>query len=255
MPVEPIVALSLGLAALICLLGPVALGLWWEQRTGTPISVFGWGMLVFAVALLLRGWQFPLDRWVHADHARWMTPVLLAQSLTAGLFEETGRWIGYRTALRGRYTRRVGIMYGLGHGGCESMLIAGIPLAGLLIAWVLAAQGRIPSGPALEALRQQTETVAAWGVQLAVVERAAAMALHVGLSLIVLQCFTRGSIGWLALAIGIHTAVDAVGVLLATHVIAVYTELVIAILAVVVLRAGLRLSAPEPPPALPPPPR
>jgi len=54
-------------------------------------------------------------------------------ALTAGLFEETGRYLGYRFWFKDRKTWRVGLMYGAGHGGLESMLLtAGLVLLGLI---------------------------------------------------------------------------------------------------------------------------
>src|SRR5687768_15449301 len=69
--------------------------------------------------------------------AEWIWIVVL--SFSAGLFEEGGRWLGYRWLFRPEErTWRPGIVYGLGHGGLESMvLIAGLAtlsLVGLLVA-------------------------------------------------------------------------------------------------------------------------
>src|SRR5207237_8795386 len=50
-----------------------------------------------------------------------------------GLFEEIGRWLGYRFLIKYDRTWRVGIMYGAGHGGLESMLlVGGLALLGLI---------------------------------------------------------------------------------------------------------------------------
>jgi uncharacterized membrane protein YhfC len=248
MSVDPIVALSLALAALVCLIGPIALGVLWKQRTGVAAAPFGWGMAAFAGALVLRLWQFPLSRWVHKSHPASVTGFLLLSACTAGVFEEVGRWVGYRTVLQAERSQRVGVMYGLGHGACESiLLVGGLPMLGLLVAAMLAAQGRIPAGSMTLALQQQIEALGAWGLPLAVLERASAMAIHVGLSLIVLQTFTRGGAGWLALAVVIHTAVDAAAALLNQHLLALHTELVVALLAVAILGAGVQMSRTAPP--------
>jgi uncharacterized membrane protein YhfC len=239
---DPTIALSISLAAIVCLLGPFVLGILWRQRTGVASDAFGWGMVVFAVALILRVWQFPLGRWIHSAHPSWTTWFVMFSACTAGVFEEVGRWVGYRTVLRAERTQRVAVMYGLGHGGCESILLVGLPMVGLLVAWALAAHGRMDPGPATHAIQQQLEALGAWGVQLAVLERASAMVLHVGLSLIVLQTFTRGDSVWLLVAIVTHAVLDAAAVVLNRHVPALHTELIIAVAAVGVLYAGLRLS-------------
>jgi uncharacterized membrane protein YhfC len=207
--------------------------------------VFGAGALVFFVAqIVLRfPWQIPLGRSVQG-HREWVVPFLLFSAFTAALFEEAGRWVGYRYLVRDERTRRTGVMFGLGHGGMEAILLVALPLAGLLVAWVMASRGMIPPGPALDAIGRQTAALGFWSVQLATVERASAMALHVGLALIVLQVWLRGSLRWLILAIGIHFAVNALGALLlhGLHLSAMLAELMVAVMALGVLAAGWRLS-------------
>ena len=66
---------------------------------------------------------------------------LAFSALTAGLFEETGRWLGYRFLIKKERSWRVGVMYGLGHGGIESILLIGINMAVLLVLYVALARG------------------------------------------------------------------------------------------------------------------
>ena len=54
----------------------------------------------------------------------WIWLVILA--ITAGLFEEVGRYVGYRLFLRREpKTWSKAVMFGLGHGGLESMVVVG----------------------------------------------------------------------------------------------------------------------------------
>ena len=244
LPLDLPAATGLALAGCICLAGPILLAFWWRRRTAVPLSAFGVGALVFFVSqVVLRfPWQIPLARRVQ-EHPRLLVPFLIFSALTAGIFEETGRWVGYRYLLRER-SRRTGVMMGLGHGGSESILLVALPLLGLLGAWVLASRGMITSGPALESVRRQTAQLDFWNVQLAALERASSMATHVGLSLVVLQAWLRRSRRWLLLAIALHFAVNVVGATL-VHQLganAVLAELVVAALAVGVLRFGWRLA-------------
>lgn len=243
-PFDPVAATGLAVAAAICLIGPVLLALWWHRRTGAPFRALGAGALVFFVSqvVLRLPWQIPLGRWIQ-EHREWLIPFLLFSSLTAGLFEETGRWAGYKYLLRSERSRRVGVMFGLGHGALESILLAGLPLAGLLVTWVMAARGLISAGPVLDGLRQQTATLDFWRIQLAALERASAMAVHVGLALIVLQIWIRGGIRWLVLAILLHFAINSIAAILVlelrlSHWIG---ELVLVGMAAAVLTLGWRL--------------
>jgi uncharacterized membrane protein YhfC len=244
-PFDPGAATGLAIAAAICLIGPILVALWWHRRSRAPLSAFGAGALVFLVSqvILRLPWQIPLGRWVQT-HSEWLIPFLLFSSLTAGLFEETGRWAGYRYLLRKERSLRIGVMFGLGHGALEAILLAGLPLAGLLVAWVMASRGLIPSERALEAVRQQAAAVDGWKMLLAAVERASAMAAHVGLSLIVLQMWMRGGRRWLALAVALHFAVNAVAAMLVItlHLSPLIGELILVVLAVGVLSLGWRLA-------------
>jgi uncharacterized membrane protein YhfC len=58
-------------------------------------------------------------------------------------------------------------MFGLGHGALEAILLAGLPLAGHLVTWVMASRGLLHSAAAIEAARQQTAALDAWKVLLA----------------------------------------------------------------------------------------
>jgi uncharacterized membrane protein YhfC len=208
-------AFGLGLAALLCICGPILIAGWWRRRTGAPIVAFFYGALIFIIfQLVLRlPWQIPLGVWAR-NHEALRVPFLVFSAFTAGVFEEVGRWVGYRTLLRRDRRIRTGVMYGLGHGGAEAILLVGLNLMGLLVIWILASVGQIDNPLLLDTIRAQTATLRFGTTQLAVVERASAMATQVGLSLIVLQVFVRGQWRWLAMAIAMHMGIDLAAVVL-----------------------------------------
>jgi uncharacterized membrane protein YhfC len=139
---------------------------------------------------------------------------LFVASLTAGLFEEVGRYFGYRWFMgREEKTRAKAIMYGLGHGGLESMvLIGGLATLTLLNIWLITStKGAIvPSAQRGLAANEIASIIAQplWLPLLGVWERLCTLAIHVALAIVVLQVFRRGSFNWLWLAIGLHTLVD-----------------------------------------------
>jgi len=244
---DPIAATGLALAAAFCLVAPIVAALWWHRRSGAPLRALGIGALVFIISqvVLRLPWQIPLGRWVQA-HSEWLVPFLLFSSLTAALFEETGRLLGYKHLLTAERSRRVAIMFGLGHGALEAILLAGLPLAGLLVSWMLAAQGRLPSAAA-DAVHQQTGALDFWRIQLAALERASAIAVHVGLALVVLQVWKRGGLRWLILAILLHFSINAVAALLVLklQLSPWIGELVLMVMGAAVLTFGLRLASAE----------
>jgi uncharacterized membrane protein YhfC len=137
------------------------------------------------------------------------------QAVTAGLFEEGGRYIGYRLFMRRQpKTWAKAVMYGLGHEGLESVLLGGglqivLPLLGV----ALLSSINLNSLP--EALRQaaiqQIASVNAlpiWSPLLVAWGRLWSFPLQVALSVMVLQVFRQRQIRWFFLAILFHTLID-----------------------------------------------
>src|SRR5699024_6730793 len=54
-------------------------------------------------------------------------------SLVAGVFEEIGRFIGFRYLLKKFRSWKDGFAYGVGHGGIESMLLVGMTAASNIV--------------------------------------------------------------------------------------------------------------------------
>ncbi len=140
---------------------------------------------------------------------------LAALALTAGLAEEIGRYVGYRWLFREEKTWSRAVMYGLGHGGLESMvLVAGLTLLGLinLLALSTVDLAALPlTEEQRELTRQQLAAVAAqpdWLPLVGAWERLWTLPVHVALSVMVVQVFRRGQIWWLWLAIATHTLVN-----------------------------------------------
>jgi len=146
------------------------------------------------------------------------TPWILAiwiifLSFTAGLFEEFGRYVGYRWMMnRDPKTWKIGVLYGLGHGGIESIILVGVNnLAAFGLLLFLPVIQRIFPQEITGALNQQVALltgIPSWMPLLASWERFWTIPVHVALSVIVLQVFIRRGIKWLWMAIGFHTIVN-----------------------------------------------
>jgi uncharacterized membrane protein YhfC len=214
------VAAALALAAVVTTLGPMAVALWWNRRSGAPMSVWGAGALVFVVSqcVLRLPWQIPLGIWMGPRiHGSWWLSFawIAASSLTAGLFEEVGRWGGYRWLVKKERSYRTGVMFGLGHGGIEAMLLVGLGLFGTLVTYILLAT--TPSVMKLppETLDKVVGVMAALhptDFVASVAERVMALTFHVACSLLVLRCFVGGTKWWLALAVLMHFLADFIAV-------------------------------------------
>lgn len=110
---------------------------------------------------------------------------------TAGLFEETGRYLAMRLMKNHRGPSQA-MVFGLGHGGIEAVLYGGVQTLQALFA-------NLPllmlSSPLIIALTG--------------FERLFAIAAHVCFSLLVMRAVEKRNPAWLLLAILLHTALDA----------------------------------------------
>src|SRR5262249_1093349 len=105
---------------------------------------------------------------------------------------------------------RVGVLFGLGHGGIEAMLLVGLGLAASFVFYALFASGHLPD-MGTEAREKVVEKLGALRVSdlaPAVLERVMAMTMHVAFSLVVLRAVVRRSLRWLALAVLFHFVID-----------------------------------------------
>lgn len=243
------VALSLVLltlaAGLVALLAPAWLAAVWRRRTQVPWRVFFYGMLTFFVfqPVLRMSWQIPLFRWLAHD-PRWHLPMLVFAALTAGLFEECGRWVAFRYLLPKRHDAPTAVMLGLGHGGLEAMLLVGVGFLALGTGYLLAHAGVVVPEGVQSVIGSQFAGMTLASPFLALLERTSALAAHVGLSLIVLQAFVRGTKRWLAYAIALHFLFDFAVVLLTRHwhVDTVLIEVILFVSSVALLLLGIRWS-------------
>lgn len=127
--------------------------------------------------------------------------------LAAGIFEETGRFLAFRSILKNRQSRITSLTYGIGHGGIEAFLITGLMMVSNLVLGLLYVRGvSLPAEivPSVEALLSTPAGNFFW----AGLERLTAMTLHLSLSVLVFTSL-RTSRRWLyPAAILLHTAVD-----------------------------------------------
>ncbi len=105
------------------------------------------GALVFLVFQILT--SIPLlgylqyNLWYQAFSMSYPIIALLLVALSAGLFEEIGRYVGFRLLLRGHLNWEGGIAYGIGHGGLESLYIGTAFLNDLIYSFLINA-GKVP---------------------------------------------------------------------------------------------------------------
>jgi uncharacterized membrane protein YhfC len=132
-------------------------------------------------------------------------------AFTAGLFEEGGRWLALRFVVPPAERRLpTGLMLGAGHGGLEVLGVGVLQLLGLIsyiALMVMPAESLAAAGPQVAEAKAQFANVAAWEPLLGAWERLCALAIQIGLSVMVLNAFRHGP-RWWWYALAAHTIVD-----------------------------------------------
>ncbi|HZU02325.1 MAG TPA: YhfC family glutamic-type intramembrane protease [Ktedonobacteraceae bacterium] len=198
---------------------PLMLAILAHRRFGVSWRYFGFGALIFFLFQIIS--RVPAVQLIQGA----ITPQLTASktllivwltilTITAGLFEEMGRYVGYRWLMgREEKTWRKAVMYGIGHGGLESMLLVGGLLLLTLVQVIAFSSINLNTLSASQhaLVVQQLNAINAqptWTTLLQVWERFWAVPFHIAMSVVVLQVFRRNNIGWLWLAILAHALLD-----------------------------------------------
>lgn len=147
----------------------------------------------------------------------------IVAGLFAGVFEEAGRFLAFKTVLRKkRGNDQNALMYGAGHGGIEAILLLSLSMI-LNTVFSLQYNAGIdsPFGGVNEA--QALINMPFWMLLMGAVERLAAITIHISLSVLVWFAAKNGKRFWLfPLAILLHAFVDAVAVILSRSGVSVW---------------------------------
>lgn len=189
----------------------------WLVRRQTPdgikryphvLRAIGCGALTFVLSQILT--RIPLMGFISGIDAPWAQLLVSPQvaSFTAGLFEETGRLLIMLWLMKRFHRWLDGVAFGLGHGGIEAILLVGLSSATNLLVGIGLNSGQGAAGVPPEVMAQLQRVLIETGPEtffLSGVERVAAIALHIGLSVMILWGIVAGRklLFW-ALAIVIH---------------------------------------------------
>jgi uncharacterized membrane protein YhfC len=139
----------------------------------------------------------------------------LILGLSAGLWEESARYLAYRFWARDARSWSQGLVMGAGHGGIEAILLGLLVLANYVGRIALQDVDLATVLPPEQVELGQQQLQAYWSMPwydsfLGAIERFFSIAFHLSASLLVLQAFRRRQMRWLWLAIGWHTVMNAV---------------------------------------------
>lgn len=196
----------------ICIGLPLAIILWLQRRQHIWLSFFI-GMLVFVISQIVL--RIPMLQLLQQDISFQLftlqtIPYAIFLGLTAGLFEEIGRYIGLR-CLKRHHTFYEVIAFGLGHGAIEAILLTAIPLL---------SYGDLPL---------QDVWIAGW-------ERITAMCAHIAFTLLVWKSVQNKKLIYLMLAIFVHAIFDFMAVMMMqANISIILIESILMIVSIVLL--------------------
>ena len=191
----------------------------------------------------------PVSRFINGNTAVYV----LYGIVMAGVFEECGRYVVLKHVLKKNRTRENAVLYGIGHGGIEVLVVLLPAMVSYLVIAILFSGGNTEG--AMNALKITEETAAAAlpSVQAAaafdsaaavmnVTERLFAMLIHIGLTVIVYYSVQSAKKGFLPLAILLHMLADTFPALYQRGVIQLWAvELWAALCSAVIVFIAVRL--------------
>lgn len=205
------IVLSIGLPILLMLIAVRK-----YKAKAEPIAVGGAVFFVFQVLLRIPLLNKLGDVAWYQDLSKNFILVSLFLGITAGIFEELGRLIGYRVLIkRKNYNYKNGIGFGIGHGGIESILLVGFTYINNLIMSVFINNGKFDtvfggsfSQDALSLAKSQLIETKAYLFLFGGLERIFTITIQIALSLIVLYAVKNRKYVYILLAILLHTVID-----------------------------------------------
>ena len=182
--------------------------------------------------------------------------IALLLGLSAGVFEECARYGMYRWWIKDARSWRTAILAGAGHGGIEAILLGGLVMLAFinLVAYRNYDLSNLNLSPDQLATAQQ-QIQMYWNVPwydtlFGVLERIFTIPFHIMASVLVVQVFTRRpghqQLGWLGLAILLHTLMDASAVFIGSRWGGYAAEVVLCGLAIMDMIIIYTLRQPEP---------
>jgi uncharacterized membrane protein YhfC len=201
---------------------PVALGLLLIRWFGVRWRTFFLGSAAFVSSQVLhlpfnrfvlnplveaQGWQMELGNGI------W--PFAIVFGLSAGVFEESARYIFMSFLMKVRKNWRNGLMFGAGHGGIEAFIFGALAFYSFLQAAALRGMDTSGLGTPEQVARidafVETFWSYPWYLHIAgAIERISAMTFHIAATLIVLRGVQRRNPLWIIPAMSAHGAINAV---------------------------------------------
>lgn len=205
---------------------PLALLIYFRVRCKISFAAVGIGAAIFIVfsQVLEKSMHYYMLYANNTTAHLLKNPLVFAiyGGLAAGIFEEIGRFIGFKFFLKKHREWKDGMAYGIGHGGIEAILIGVLGNLNNIIYSKMINAGTFEktlsqalSVSKLEQLKSSLINTLPIIFTVSGIERILAVTLQLGLSLLVLYSIKKRKYIFLLLAIVIHALVDFLAVFLA----------------------------------------
>lgn len=230
---------------LLAVLVPVGLVVYFYRKEKISLRAVLTGALVMIVFQFLT--RIPLLTWLggqawyqNLSERSFLFSAVLVGGLSAGLFEETGRYLGFRYFLKRERSWKNGVAFGIGHGGIEAVVLVGLAQINNIVLSMMINSGTYDSfmAPQLDAvaaaqLKSQLTGIAPLLFLAGGLERVMALVIQIALSLVVLYGVMNRKIVYLVYAILLHALVNAPTVIMGEQEFGVWTiELYVLIMAI-----------------------
>jgi len=160
--------------------------------------------------------------WFKAFALNYFIPYALALAVTAGLFEESARYL-FAGGLKKQRAFRDALAFGLGHGFCEVILLTGMAQINNIIYAAAINNGNFNTLTATlsASIRQQLLTsmlsVAPSMVYIGLLERVFAVTFHVFATILIFKAINEHKIRYYFLALAAHAVLDFGSIMLAKY--------------------------------------
>ena len=223
------------------LLLPLGLLLWWKNKSAAKLSAFLVGAFCFSLfAMVLESALHSVVLTTNPDILAKPLLYMLYAAFAAGIFEETGRYFGFRVLLKKQRSASVSVAYGIGHGGIEVLLTLG---SNYLLLLLCKSGVSVADEATMATLMASADAITLPLALVAMLERLSAVMAHIGLSMLVFTAvWQKGKKGRYPSAILLHALLDIpaalyqLGVLRSVFVV----ELLALVLGVVYLWLGIK---------------
>lgn len=235
------------------------------RRLGTPVSLVLWGAATFLLAQALRlpslqglTSLFEAGALPAPDPANQIAVNIAILSITAGIFEESARYLAYRYMIPQARSWNAAVTYGAGHGGMESIALGGLMAFEFASMLALGTPGAspLPGQSPEEHTRIGEQVTRYWATppyvpMLGALERVFSLCFHLTMAVVVLEAVKRGSLAWLLAAVAAHAAANAAATATLVAYGPVAAETVVGLVAALAVYVLFRLRRSDPDPERP----